>query len=90
MSTPTLASPSASDPETARRGTNASPGGALDPDGVQTGRARRRRRRTPQHDLGAAVAHEVAQQPRRVLAGGDLQGNDGEGEHQAGDRDHRC
>jgi hypothetical protein len=38
--------------------------------------------------LGAPVAHEVAQQPGQVLAGGDLQGDDGQGEHQAGDRDH--
>ena len=41
-----------------------------------------------EHDLGAAIAHEVAQQPRGVLRRGDLQGDDGQREHQPGDRDH--
>jgi hypothetical protein len=65
------------------------PAGALDPDRMQPGRAvSKGPHEHAEHQLGAAVTHEVAQQPGRVLAGGDLQGDDGEGEHQPGDRDH--
>jgi hypothetical protein len=63
--------------------------GALDADGVQPGGAvGEGADEDAEYELGAAVAHEVPQQPRGVLAGGDLQGDDGEGEHQPGDRDH--
>jgi hypothetical protein len=63
--------------------------GALDPDRVEPGgRVGEGAHEDAQHQLGAPVAHEVAQQARRVLVGGDLEGDDGQGEHQAGDRDH--